>query len=245
MWHRLSKIRDRYKREATLTLVAFCSIYIVLSQVSATVSNFASAPAVIAYAALLLIADLVLSLRDTLTRARVPHVSPEQDSLMPVLLEAADSLPAGATADLLEYAGVSITPLIRRLKERGVKMRILIKHPETCSRYQRQRTASNLEALHSSVLADYEDGFAIRCYRAPYTLRGRRVGSHFLEVGWLTPDFVRDTAFGRVNPSIYLDPNSEEGADLLRLFSKTFEDLWNHPDTIDGRGALPKEVRAK
>lgn len=233
MLKQLSRWRERYRREATVALVVAATLVLLLTQVSDSIGNFVSGAQVLAYVTLIIVADLALAVDRVMSRVRYVRVSSEQDSLLPTLLEVADDLPESSNADLLEYAGISITPLIRRLRSRHAHIRILIKHPETCARYQRQRTESNLEALLGSVLSGYEGNYEVRCYRAPYSLRGRRVGRRFLELGWLTPDFARDTAFGRVNASVFLDPTVEDGHYLGTLFERTFEDLWNHPATVD------------
>ena len=119
-------------------------------------------------------------------------------------------------------------------------MRILLKTPETRVAAIRNSAPvfSNIEALYNSVLKDARQ-FEVRCYRAPYSIRGRRIGDHFLEVGWLTPDFGRDTAYGSSQCSpVYLDPTIPGGGHLLSLFERTFTDLWEHPDTVDGATLL-------
>lgn len=238
MYAKLRKLQGKYHKQVIIGLVVVASAALVLSQVSGGINQLVSGASALSFVTLLLVADVALSLEGAASRAKGMRVSREQDYLMPTLLDAVETIRPGGTADLLEYAGISITPLIRRLKEHGATMRILLKHPETCGRYQILRTQTNIEALYSSVLSDYSGKFEIRCYRAPYTLRGRRIGSRFLEVGWLTPDFARDTAFGRVNPSVYLDPAVEGGEYLLSLFQKTFQDLWEHPTTVDASSLI-------
>ena len=186
----------QYRRQVIVAIVVVASGVLLLSQVSSAVNSVVSGTAVVGYATMLLVADVALSVEGVVSRIREVRISREQDALLATLLEAVDNASRKASADLLEYAGISITPVIRRLQDKEMPMRILLKHPDTCGRYQKQRSLSNIEALYNSVLKDARQ-FEVRCYRAPYSIRGRRIGDHFLEVGWLTPDFGRDTAYGR------------------------------------------------
>lgn len=242
MWAKFRQLLDEYRHKAILSLVVLAVALGLISELSDWVGSVIGGDKVVAYVTLLLVGDLALTIDEVVRSSRQLQVSPDQDELLPKLLDAADGMRAGESAALLEYAGVSITPLIRKLRDRGAEIQILIKHPEECGRYQRQRTLTNIEALYASVLNGYDGHFEIRCYRAPHGLRGRLIGDELVEVGWLTPDFDRDTAFGRINPSVYANPNTTDGARLQALFTRTFDDVWNHGETVDGRTLIPTAI---
>jgi hypothetical protein len=120
-------------------------------------------------------------------------------------------------------------------------LRILVKHPDTVEGMQKQRMITTLDTIYNSI---YEDGcparVELRCYRQPFSLRGRRFGKKLLELGWLTVDAKRQMAFGHSNPSIVVDLTTTENEYLLRFFERTFDDLWNDPTTEDGKKVLAR-----
>jgi hypothetical protein len=237
MWSWFRRMQSRYQRTVLGALIVLASVSFLAAQVIKPVNEFLTSTGVLTYLTLIAVLDIAL----TVSRMAMPtsrlSVGKEQDEILQDLLSAADGS-RGESADLLEYAGVSTAPLIRRLREADVSMRILIKHPATCGAYQRRRTQANIESLYGSVLDGYAK-FEIRCYRASFGLRGRRIGTSFLELGWLTHDFKRDTAYGRANPSVHFNPKNDGGNPLIGFFDKTFEELWGHPETVDARSTLP------
>lgn len=233
----LKHLAERYRAQALMVIGVVVALAFLLAQVIDPLDDFLTSSGVLTYVTLVLVVDLSLLVVHNKSVDSAAVIYASQDASMAALLEAADSA-TGNSADLLEYAGVSTTPLFRRLRRQQVRMRILIRHPDECGRYQRRRTRTNLEALLGSVLDGYEDHVEVRCYRAAFTLRGRRIGDRFLEVGWLTHDFRRDTAFGQVNPSIAVDQLTADGAILKRLFDRTFQDLWDHDDTVSARTVI-------
>jgi hypothetical protein len=162
---------------------------------------------------------------------------PDQDASMPTLLEAA-ALCSNIQVDLLEYAGLTTLPLIRSLRSSGANIRLLVKHPDTVTGLQRDRTLTTLDTLFTSLFVDYPFDFECRCYRAPYSLRARRFGEHLLELGWLTPDIPRETTFGYNNPVLLVDPSDTQHRFLSEFFARTFLHLWTDDTTEDARAVL-------
>ena len=117
-------------------------------------------------------------------------------------------------------------------------MRLLVKHPETVVGIQRQRMLATLDTLYNSIFDNYTGSFEIRCYRLPFTLRGRRLGREVLELGWLTPDIQRQTAYGHANPLILVDLSTKRNEHLQMFFDRTFNDYWKDDKTEDGRAVL-------
>lgn len=146
----------------------------------------------------------------------------------------------GETVDLLEYAGNTTLPLIRAIRRQGVPLRILVKHPETIDGLQRDRNITTLDAIYNSVFDDAPELLEIRCYKLPYTLRGRRLGKELLELGWLTPDLRRQTAFGHENPCLIAELSNRHNEHLRLFFDKTFKTLWEDDSTEDGKAVLER-----
>ena len=122
-------------------------------------------------------------------------------------------------------------------------MRLLIKHPATINGLQQQRMITTLDTLYNSIFDNYDGKLEIRCYRAPYSLRARRVGDDMLEIGWLTPDIRREMAYGHSNPSFIVDISRPENQNFLEFFNRSFSELWDAADTEDGREVL-KQLQA-
>lgn len=158
-----------------------------------------------------------------------------QDEAMPTLLAQVDG---SIRADLLEYAGATTLPLIRAIRRKKIPMRLLIKHPDSVDGMQKQRTLTTLDTLLNSVFAGYVGDFEIRCYRLPYTLRGRYFRNRSIEIGWLTPDIAGQTVHGSANLSLFLPLEPSRSEPAVRLFTRTFDDYWSHEQTEDAKIVL-------
>ena len=119
-------------------------------------------------------------------------------------------------------------------------MRMLIKHPDTVAGLQRERTVGTLEIIFDSIFENYQGKFEVRCYCLPFNLRGRRLGKKLLELGWLTTDAKRQTAYGHQNPSVIVDLSTKRNDYLLEFFNRSFDDLWNASDTEDAQAVLSR-----
>lgn len=152
-------------------------------------------------------------------------------------------------ADLLEFSANTVRPLIRDLCEQGADLRILVKHPDTVGADQRGRILGNLRNLERFVLGKYKGDVQIRCYRPWASLRGRRLGSTLVNVGWYTPDLdeagqVTDVeVVGDTNPLVTGDLRTAEGKQLQRMFDELFAVLWKSAEKDDAMEILHR-VRA-
>ncbi|HZV75655.1 MAG TPA: hypothetical protein VFF79_18235 [Conexibacter sp.] len=161
------------------------------------------------------------------------RLAPNQDASMPILEARIES---GRTdgVDLIEYAGLTTLPLIRAIGRASRPLRLLLKHPDTTEGVQQQRMIATLDTLYTAILPSYTQPWEVRCYRLPYSLRARRIGTEFLEIGWLTPDPRRRTAHGHDNPSLLIDLTASAGVLFLSFFDRTFADLWDDDSTEIG-----------
>lgn len=156
-------------------------------------------------------------------------------------LEAAASKSGKGEAQFLEYAGQTTLPIIRAAVRGRRPIRILVKHPETIEgTVQRQRSVSTLDTLLTQVFVNYPISWEIRCYKLPYSLRGRKIGNDLLEVGWLTPDPARASCHGHDNPSLLMHPGASENIQFLDMFDRTFQELWEHADSEDAALVLAR-----
>ncbi|HTW14761.1 MAG TPA: hypothetical protein VMF51_06505 [Nocardioides sp.] len=238
-WYlRLSSATQRFRTPILVGVGASALLAGVAAVFIDPVDDFLKGSNVVPYLCLLLLIDLALAERSRLAD-EVVDVSINQDEAMPKLMQIAQTL-RHEQVDLLEYAGQTTLPLMRCVARQELPVRILIKHPETVAPMQRQRTISTLDTLYTSVFDKYSAGFEVRCYRGPFTLRGRRLGHRVLELGWLTTDRDRQTAYGHDNPSMLHDIRRPDTLHLTKFFDKTFTDLWDAPDTEDGAAVLAR-----
>lgn len=203
------------------------------------VEGFLKSSNVLAFLTLLIVVDIAL--RDRRGASSKTKLIANQDAAVGELDKCLASN-RKSRVDFLEYAGLTTLPLIRAAVRAQRPMRILVKHPETVEGVQRQRMLTTLDTLYTSVLDGYTCGWEVRCYRLPYSLRARRVGQELLELGWLTPDDRRKTAYGHANPSLLLSPSEPESAAFVEFFERTFTDLWEHADTEPGDQVLARMV---
>jgi hypothetical protein len=226
---------DRYRGLAYKTFAAIAAVTFVVAQYFPVVQQLIVQTDLIQYLTLLILLDLAVYMH------QAPHValSENQDESLPRLIAAVPSC-RKETVDLLEYAGMTILPLIRTIRREGIQMRMLVKHPDTVEGIQKQRMIATLDTLFNSIFENYSGQFEIRCYRLPFTIRGRRLGMEILELGWLTHDRKGLSAHGHSNPSVIADLSSKSSAHLRAFFDKTFTDLWNDNETEDGRAVLQR-----
>lgn len=189
------------------------------------------------YLILMVVMDISITINSN--KRKSIRIKEKQDKSMPVLIDYVQQCSVNDTSDLIEYAGQSTLPLIREIKDKGLKIRLLIQHPDNISGAQKQRSLATLDTLYKTIFSG-STNFEIRCYKQPYTLRGRKIGDKILELGWLTPDIQNKTTFGLVNPSVLVDLSDRKNDYLLKFFKKTFNDLWNDSHTDDGNTVLNK-----
>lgn len=162
---------------------------------------------------------------------------PNQDTAMSTLIAQVEK---STSVDLLEYAGATTLPLIRAIRDKAVPLRLLVKHPDTVEEVQRQRTLTTLDTLFKSVFHDYVGQFEIRCYRLPYSLRGRYFRDKALELGWLTPDLLGQTTHGSKNLSVFFSFSNQRNEEAVRLFVRTFDDYWTDSQTEEALTVLTR-----
>jgi hypothetical protein len=139
-----------------------------------------------------------------------------------------------ADADLIEYSADSVRPVLEQLAAAGARVRLLLKHPDSVGRAQREKIISTYWYLKDHTFRDNPDSFHVRFYRIPATLRGRRLDTRLLNVGWYTPDISTGgrmsewEVIGHLNPTITSDLQTSEGYALNLMFSRTFDGLWGN-----------------
>jgi hypothetical protein len=238
VWGRCKALCDRHRIQASVTLGVLAALTFIAAQAVPAVQQYLITTGLVHYVTLIVVLDLAVSVY-LLQRPPAMRLARDQDESMPALIEA---LPRCHTegADLLEYAGSTTLPLIRAIRREGVPVRMLVKHPETVDGFQRQRNITTLDTLYTSIFEDYDGSYEVRCYRLPFSLRGRRLGKQIVELGWLTPDIRRQTAFGHQNPTLIADLSNPGNSHLRVFFDKTFDTLWNDEGTEDGRSVLAR-----
>lgn len=233
---RFKEFRDRYRVHAAVTIAVLATISLILAEILPSVKNFITTNGVIEYIILLIVLDLTMAIHSQRIEAST-WILENQDESLPRLQQAVRRSQKDGV-DLLEYAGATILPLIREIQRNGVSMRMLVQHPDKISGIQKQRMLATLDTILNSIFENDKSNVEIRCYKLPFSVRGRRLGNELLEIGWLTHDLKRQTTYGHQNPSVIADLFIRENEHLRIFFERTFEDLWNHEETEDGREVL-------
>jgi hypothetical protein len=140
-----------------------------------------------------------------------------------------------ATADLLEFSGDDARDLLVNLANGGTKVRLLLKHPDSVGNLQQQRIVAAYGDLKDRVTPD---SLEIKFYRSAPSIRGRRLGTRVLNVGWYTPDFspkgeiTRWEVIEDRNPTVTGNLQTADGQPLADgqalhdMFRRTFDGLW-------------------
>jgi hypothetical protein len=229
---------SRYRVPVSATFAVLATLAFIAGQIFPKVNQFVFQSGILQYVTFLVVLDLSIAIY-LFQAPAISRLSKNQDESMQDLIRAVPRCRAEG-ADLLEYAGATILPLIRAIQREGVPIRMLVRHPDTVLGLQRQRMIATLDTLFNSIFEGGRGSCEVRCYRAPFALRGRRLGGELLEIGWITPDLKRDTAYGHANPSVIADLTTRNNQYLWEFFDRTFKELWDAPDTEDGRVVLAR-----
>src|ERR1035441_3969425 len=172
---RFRALRDHYRIQASATFAVIATLAFIAGEIFPKVNEFVFHSGVLLYVTFLVVLDLSVSVYLNQAPA-ITQLLKNQDESMVRLNEA---IPRCRTdgADLLEYAGATTLPLIRVIQREGVPLRLLVKHPDTVLGLQKQRMVTTLDTLFNSIFEGYQGKYEIRCYRLPFTVRGRRLGS--------------------------------------------------------------------
>jgi hypothetical protein len=235
---RLKAFRDRYRVQVAATLAVLAALTFIAAETVPAVKGFVLSSRIIEYITLLVVLDLTVSVNSQRSEAGT-WIARNQDEALPQLLQAVPQCRRDGV-DLIEYAGATILPLIREIRRAGVPMRMLVQHPDNITGIQKQRMLATLDTILHSIFENDQEGVEIRCYRLPFTVRGRRLGERLLEIGWLTPDVKRQTTYGHQNPSMIADLSDRKNEHLRVFFDRTFKDLWDNDTTEDGRTVLER-----
>lgn len=225
---------DRYKVQTYTVLGVIAALVLIASETYPELQSYLSKTNTVSFITLLIVLDIAITVSANKDQANMQTHSNQDESIIKLLSAASNS----KEADLLEYAGSTTLPLIRKLKNENVKVRILVKHPDTITGLQKQRSITTLDTLYNSIFKSYDGKYEIRCYKLPFSLRGRHLHGRLVELGWLTPDYENHTAFGHTNPSIIAEIPRRNNQHFKDFFEKTFNEYWNHTDTEDALEVL-------
>lgn len=231
---RLKNFIDQYRARALVLLGTSAAFVLIASEVFPEAQEYLTKSNIVSLLTLIIVIDIAYAI-NTIQLKESLHFASNQDEALEFLLPLISDC---TQADLIEYAGSTPLPIIRQIQRERIPIRILVKHPDTLQGLQKSRSITTLDTLYNSVFKDHTGDYEIRCYRLPFSLRGRHLHGKILELGWLTPDYKNQTAFGHSNPTTLIDLPDKRNEYLLDFFNRTFSDYWNHTDTEDGHNVL-------
>lgn len=150
---------------------------------------------------------------------------------------------------LIEYSSKTIHPILRKLREVGAEIELLICNPNhsitneherqfhspksgTSDLQKEQRICPAVRELQKYIFEDY-DKVKIKCYQVPGSLRARNFGNRWIQVGWYTYDtrgksevFGSPQIWGDQNPVTTAPVGSYEGQILRTMFDTVFNGMW-------------------
>jgi len=150
-------------------------------------------------------------------------------------------------ADLIEFTTDTIHEIVDDLVAKKYTIRLLVKHPEGLTKFQKVRLKSRLDDLDRRTLDKHPDmrsKVQIRCYRQPASLRGRKLDDKVINVGWYTPKVGEVQVNGDGNPLVTASLDTPEGGHLGAMFDEAFKDLWEDRGTVDWQEVL-NELRTE
>jgi hypothetical protein len=175
------------------------------------------------------------SVAQAITGTRRIHVSRDQEANNDHLTALIRGLPNITAARFLAFSGRDARLFVEQVLEHSdCAVQLLVKHPESVGPVQQRWILAELDRLQRYAMARHGGRLQVRCYRQPYSLRGRKLEPHLVDVGWYTPrpgDPVE--VVGHRNPLVTVRLDSEEGVAIARMFDEVFEALWGAPDSED------------
>lgn len=235
---RFKDFREQYRVHIAATMAVLAALTFITAEIIPAVSEYIISSGIIHYIILILVLDIATALYSQRSKDRT-WILKNQDEALPSLLNVVTQC-RKEEIQLIEYAGATILPLIREIQRHNVPLRMLVQHPEKIEGIQKQRMIATLDTIFTSIFEDDQKNIEIRCYRLPFTIRGRRMGNKLLEIGWLTYDIKRQTAYGHQNPCVIVDLSTRKNENFRLFFERTFNDLWENPTTEDGQTVLER-----
>jgi hypothetical protein len=155
-----------------------------------------------------------------------------QDEVMPYVVQFVED-ESPKTADLLEYSTSTIRPLLDKLRKANARIRLLVCDPKVAISDQQRAV---IEGSLANLRRDFKSyrNLQVRCYRTPASLRGRSLGGELVTVGWYTYQHEDDELLlaGHSNAMVLATTDTRHGRSLEAMFARTFEALWNDPQTV-------------
>lgn len=143
-------------------------------------------------------------------------------------------------ADLIEVSSATVDLVLDALRLQNSHVRLLLQNPESgVTTFQKERIKQRIVELATVTFKNYES-CEIRLYSVPCSLRGRLIGDKLVNVGWYVYSADNIGIYGHDNPLITASAGTREGDELIRMFNRAFDNLWNHPDTIPMANILPE-----
>ena len=233
LYRKLIDLRQRYAKGLALAIGLIAVVVFVLGQAISSVEDWMVDSNAMTLLIVLLVLDISYALSQIALRRQIT-VSRDQDEDRTELLELIKNRRI-SDADLLEYSTAEARGIIKALRERQCRMRILVKHPESVAAdIQKHRITDQVRLLMAHELHNY-DAASIRFYRSPASIRGRRLGGAYVNLGWYTPnlDAPDFEVLGHTNPLITADLATREGQNLLRMFQGLFDRLWKEAEDAE------------
>ena len=163
------------------------------------------------------------------------HISKDQTADTDYLVASIRELPSISEAKFLALSGRDTRTFVEEVLERSNCMvKLLMKHPETVGEVQQRWILAELDRMQRYLIPKYGERLHIRCYRAPYSLRGRKIEPHLVDVGWYTPlPGDKLELVGHIYPMVLARLDSDEGVALGKMFDGVFNALWEAADSED------------
>ncbi len=143
-------------------------------------------------------------------------------------------------AKMLEFSTATTGSILRALREVDANIYLLAANPVRVSGWHQARMRRALADLLQIDLRDYGK-FRLRLYSVPPSLRGRSIGS-MIVTGWYThrdnerievSDPASVEVWGHDNAIVAGWCDEPDGAVLSTWFSREFDRLWRHRQTLD------------
>lgn len=146
---------------------------------------------------------------------------------------------------LMEYSSANAQEVIRAGVEAGCSIYLLVRHPDTNSRWNVSEKQSRriLETIHQNYyeqwIEDDEFDLQIRFSHRPAGLRARRADDDYLLCGWYTFGHRDDRKSaetkrvqGKQNPFVAFPSDNQDYQKLNEMFEKSFFSLWRQGEDL-------------
>ena len=138
-------------------------------------------------------------------------------------------------AELIQYSGDFVRPVLAKLLEKNIQVDLLLQHP---SKALNELQLDKMKSLRSTAMLDFanQDKLTIKYYTEPTSIKGIKLDNKYILMGWYT--YMTKSNQERV-PWLYGHNNAaievrftDSSHELVSTYNRVFQALWESSELL-------------